>query len=179
MKRVIIPLILVICAVFSGCAEALQDEQQALIDSLLAENNQQLATIENLEAISSQQLETIAQLQGALQNAPGVQHSQTGQTESALAGANLPNGISLQTLQEDLLRHTELIPFEGVVGGTPYYWESSFRLLGKYVYISAEDGHIGGDLFFTYTVAQNNAIEWKLVAKDMGAGFELVNLPNQ
>jgi hypothetical protein len=51
-----------------------------------------------------------------------------------------------------LLRRPDLIPFEGVLGGTFYYLEDTLRpLTDRYLYVTVEDGHIQGHLLMEYT----------------------------
>lgn len=86
----------------------------------------------------------------------------------------LPDGISISDLKQDLLRHTELIPFKGVLGGTPHYFGDTFRCLpGHYVYIYAEDGHICADMILSYDMKKDKSISWKLVAYNLNClGWE-------
>ncbi|NBI28101.1 hypothetical protein [Chengkuizengella marina] len=63
---------------------------------------------------------------------------------------------------KDLLKHPELIPFDGVVGGTMFFNEADV-LNDKWVYATYEDGHISGAGIFEYKVDQDNKIKWELV----------------
>ncbi|HOV68789.1 MAG TPA: hypothetical protein PLZ84_00520 [Clostridia bacterium] len=89
----------------------------------------------------------------------------------------LPEGITVAQLKKDLLTHTELIPFEGVLGGTPIYFGDTFRCLpGHHVFIYAEDGHICADMILSYEINKDKSINWKLVAYNLNAmGWKTVN----
>ena len=66
----------------------------------------------------------------------------------------------------DLMRHRELIPYEGSLGGTMnFYSESQIRILTKkWVLAYFEDGHNGGYLLLEYEVTNDGRINWKTLA---------------
>lgn len=66
----------------------------------------------------------------------------------------------------DLMKHNELIPYEGVLGGTMGFWsESEIHLLTpKWVVASFDDGHILGHMLLEYKVSDNGKISWKVLA---------------
>ena len=70
---------------------------------------------------------------------------------------------SATTLAEDLIRHPELIPFPGVLGGTMGFYDSTqvHVLNDRWVYAYFEDGHIGGFGVFQYSVGDSGQIKWK------------------
>jgi len=89
----------------------------------------------------------------------------TTETQDASA-AYLPDGITPNILKADLLTRLDLIPIEGVLGGTPYYVEDTFEILSledRRVSITAEDGHNGATLILTYEIDEDNNIEWEFV----------------
>ena len=65
----------------------------------------------------------------------------------------------------DLMRHTELIPYEGVLGGTMgFYSEDMIHVLTKrWVLASFEDGHIGGKMLLEYQVSGGGEITWSVI----------------
>lgn len=69
----------------------------------------------------------------------------------------------------DLMRHRELIPYEGSLGGTMnFYSESQIRILTKkWVLAYFEDGHNGGYLLLEYEVTTGGRINWKALASYM------------
>lgn len=81
---------------------------------------------------------------------------------------------SEKAAERDLLSHPELIPLEGSLGGTMHYFEDSVKtLMNGTVYVYAEDGHMGIDMIFKNQSGENGSYDWKLVAFDMGGGWEL------
>jgi len=81
---------------------------------------------------------------------------------------NFPDGITLEILKADLLERGKLIPFDGVFGGTPFYYEGSIYFFDEYVFVMAEDGHIMADMVLRYNITKGNNIQWELVAYDRG-----------
>ena len=68
-------------------------------------------------------------------------------------------------LRSDLAAHGELIPFEGVVGGTMSFYDKSGMVLlpGGYVYAQGDDGHVLVHAVLHYEVAPGGKITWKLL----------------
>ena len=66
----------------------------------------------------------------------------------------------------DLMRHKELIPYKGSVGGTMnFYSEDQIRILtNKWVLAYFEDGHNGWYLLLEYEVTSDGKIKWKALA---------------
>lgn len=71
---------------------------------------------------------------------------------------------SVQDIINDLLKHNELIPYDGVLGGTMGFYskENIYILSDKWVYAHFNDGHIGGDMLLKYSVNNGN-ISWKVL----------------
>jgi hypothetical protein len=68
-------------------------------------------------------------------------------------------------LPRDLVAHPELIPYEGVLGGTMGFYESSVSLLStRWAFAYFEDGHIGGRCLLEYEVEPGGRISWKILA---------------
>ncbi|HSQ60876.1 MAG TPA: hypothetical protein VLT84_10680 [Acidobacteriota bacterium] len=68
------------------------------------------------------------------------------------------------SLRADLLRHPELIPAEGVVGGTMAFREGSIWILpAGHVWAVADDGHIEVSLLLRYDVTKDRRINWHVV----------------
>jgi len=69
-----------------------------------------------------------------------------------------------ESLRADLLRHPELIPTEGVVGGTMAFHPDAIYLLpGGHVLAIADDGHIETALLLRYQVKRDTTVEWSVV----------------
>jgi hypothetical protein len=68
-------------------------------------------------------------------------------------------------LRRDLLAHRELIPYEGVLGGTMAFIEESISLLStRWVFAEFEDGHIQGRCLLSYEVGPGAHISWKVLS---------------
>ena len=69
-----------------------------------------------------------------------------------------------ESLRADLLRHPELIPAAGVLGGTKAFHPSSIYLLpGRHVWAITEDGHIEHAMLLRYTVLRDTTLRWDVV----------------
>jgi len=68
-------------------------------------------------------------------------------------------------LRSDLGAHPDLIPVEGVFGGTMGFYDRDGIVLlpGGYVYAPADDGHIVAHTVLRYDVKPGGKIEWKLL----------------
>lgn len=73
------------------------------------------------------------------------------------------NGFSdIQQFLNTLTDHPELIPTEGVLGGTMrWYPEFSIVLDDKFVYAYFEDGHISGHSILQYNLLGNGEVDWQ------------------
>jgi len=61
----------------------------------------------------------------------------------------------------DLRSHTELIPFDAVLGGTMFF-SLVFVLPGYHAFALFEDGHIGGPMLLRFEV-KDGAINWTVL----------------
>lgn len=67
-------------------------------------------------------------------------------------------------LLEDLATHDELLPVEGVLGGSMKWWpEYSVVLNEKYVFGYFEDGHILGYALLKYSFDKDDTLKWQLI----------------
>ncbi|OGF17309.1 MAG: hypothetical protein A2W00_14245 [Candidatus Eisenbacteria bacterium RBG_16_71_46] len=70
-----------------------------------------------------------------------------------------------QRLREDLMRHPELIPFEGTLGGRMRFDPGGIALLSpEWVYARFEDGHTGGSCLLAFDVLRDGRISWRRLA---------------
>ncbi|AET67761.1 hypothetical protein Desor_2157 [Desulfosporosinus orientis DSM 765] len=71
---------------------------------------------------------------------------------------------SVQDIVNDLIKHPELIPYEGVLGGKMGFYNKDeiYVLTDQWVCAYFNDGHIGGSLLLSYKI-NNGAIEWKVI----------------
>lgn len=66
-----------------------------------------------------------------------------------------------KNILKDLELHPELIPYEGVLGGTMHWWHGESYLLNeKWVYGYFEDGHINGYALLEYKINDDKTITW-------------------
>ena len=71
----------------------------------------------------------------------------------------------VQDIISNLMKHNELIPYKGVLGGTMRFYEKEIRILtNKWVLAYFEDGHIGGYLLLEYNISNDGKINWKRIA---------------
>lgn len=69
-----------------------------------------------------------------------------------------------ESLRADLLRHPELIPSKGVVGGTMAFRPDAVYLLpGGHAWAIADDGHVEAALLLRYTVERDTTVRWNVV----------------
>ncbi|MBW2039986.1 MAG: hypothetical protein JRI46_10435 [Deltaproteobacteria bacterium] len=113
----------------------------------------------------------------------GLQEAQKGEEAllkklEALEGASLlrswdvarlkNKGLSnpVEDLAADLMQHRELIPFEGVLGGTVgFYSKKDIHVLtSRWVLASFEDGHVGGRMLLEYRISPGGKISWKVLS---------------
>ncbi len=82
----------------------------------------------------------------------------------------IENGLTnpVNQLKEDLTARDDLIPVEGVLGGTMrIYSTDQIRILpGRYVFAVFEDGHIQGNLILQYDV-KDGQISWKIIESSL------------
>jgi len=71
---------------------------------------------------------------------------------------------SVQDIVNDLLKHKELIPYDGVLGGKMGFHsrDNVYVLSDKWVYAYFDDGHINGYMLLNYSVNNGN-ISWKVI----------------
>ena len=71
-----------------------------------------------------------------------------------------------EDLASDLMQHRELIPYEGVMGGTMgFYSKKDIHVLNsRWILASFEDGHIGGHMLLEYRVDQGGKIHWRVLS---------------
>nr|HXK50759.1 hypothetical protein [Clostridiales bacterium] len=90
--------------------------------------------------------------------------SEEDQELSKWAVVNLKNeGLAdpVNDLKADLMKHPELIPYEGVLGGRMgFYSENGIRIINDRVFAYFEDGHIGGYMVLKYKVSSGGKISW-------------------
>lgn len=68
------------------------------------------------------------------------------------------------TIIDDLMKHNELIPYKGVLGGTMgfYFKNKIYVLSDKWVLAYFDDGHIGGYMLLNYKWS-NKGFSWRVI----------------
>jgi len=76
----------------------------------------------------------------------------------------------VRQLSTDIMAHPELIPFEGVLGGTMgFYSPEGITILSpSWVLARFEDGHVSGSCLLEYEISRDSTIHWKLIKAKMG-----------
>ena len=66
----------------------------------------------------------------------------------------------------DIMRHNELIPHKGVVGGKMGFYDAKeiYILSNKWVFASFDDGHLSGKMLLEYNVSDKGTISWKVIS---------------
>ena len=65
-------------------------------------------------------------------------------------------------IKASLQEKKELIPYEGVMGGTMDFYDIHV-LTSRWVLAYVEDGHVGGHMLLEYDVSQTGEISWEFV----------------
>lgn len=75
----------------------------------------------------------------------------------------------INDLVQDLMKHNELIPCKGKVGGTPGFYDSDrIAILSKdHVIADYDDGHVEGTIELSFIVS-NGTISWTVVHSECG-----------
>lgn len=63
---------------------------------------------------------------------------------------------------DDLYTRPELIPFDGILGGTMSF-KKIYVLNDEWVYAMFDDGHINGYALYEYSIDDNLNISWKVI----------------
>lgn len=75
----------------------------------------------------------------------------------------------VNTLKSDLMQQTELIPHEGVLGGSmQFYKEYIYVLSSRWVMAYFDDGHIAGYMLLEYEVSPGGDIRWQVIDSYLG-----------
>ncbi|GAU78502.1 hypothetical protein [Fusibacter sp. 3D3] len=140
--------------------------------------NEALLTLKTSSTAQTDQLnESVIKLQDEL-DALTTEHSTLSQSYEALLiklpiidefelsliekmGITDPNQLS-----EDLMNKPELIPYEGVLGGTMAFTQV-YLISDQWAFAKFEDGHIMGSGLYQYKVGSDHSITWELVKANL------------
>lgn len=144
--------------------------------------NQMAGQIEKQDALNQkvqnlqERLEAVSQSQDALLKDKDELLASLNETQKKLATAPQLQGYMMDRLKamgvdepqiilEDLLNQSDLIPYEGVLGGSMFVSEA-WVLTDQYAMATFEDGHVMGTMLLEYQV-DSGAISWKVVASNL------------
>jgi hypothetical protein len=72
-----------------------------------------------------------------------------------------------EDLKRDLLQNRNIIPREGVLGGTMHFTEEGIQVMNRnWVLAYFEDGHNAGNALLTYTI-NNGKITWRVIHSEL------------
>lgn len=94
------------------------------------------------------------------------------------------NNISMDTLKQQLTANKKLELFKAELGGTPYIIIESIKLVGdRWIYCTAEDGHISAELLIKFEVIKETneeELSFAVFARDInGEGTKIVEQASQ
>jgi hypothetical protein len=106
------------------------------------------------QAANNQLSKKLSEIEQAIQAVPLPSDSRTNNIEYLVG-----------YLKNDLKNRQDLIPYEGVLGGTMgFYDDNQIHVLNyRWVYARFEDGHIGGEILLEYNISEDGTIKWKVI----------------
>lgn len=90
----------------------------------------------------------------------------------ALINLRIPEGVKdynkknpIGAIKDELRNHKEVIPYEGVLGGTMgFYIPGNILILNdRWIYAEFEDGHIGGAILLKYEISKDSVLTWDVI----------------
>lgn len=67
-------------------------------------------------------------------------------------------------LVDSLVDHPDLIPYDGVAGGTMAFRPPTVQILsGRWMFAGFDDGHIAGHMLVEYSVASDGSLSWRAI----------------
>jgi len=136
------------------------------IDSLISENQQLSDTLKNSEEKNSLKNNEINRLNEELKFSVEVIEELTIVDYSTIHNLENKGIFDYKDIEMDLAEKPEMIGFDGVLGGTMFFW--SIHLLNdQWVYAEFEDGHIDGSGIYEYTIDENGMITWKNICEEL------------
>lgn len=122
----------------------------------------QLKTFQERQSVLSAKVDSLRQ---ALRQEP----SDTDDLPALLTGYDIrqlkKKGLTdpVEDIRSDLMNSAELIPHEGVLGGTmQFYKDQIYVLTDRWVLAYVDDGHVAGYLWLEYSVDFRGEISWEV-----------------
>lgn len=150
-KYIIIGLVLAIVGLmfYQGMQVSRLEEKNLELSAYIDTQNQQLENLKN----------QISDLK-----AQESQNNEPDQSQRPWFWEALDYPKSPEALIGSLKGQNQLIPFDGVLGGTPFFVLEEAEILDQtYVYVPIEDGHVMGGMILKYTFLGESQIEWTVV----------------
>ncbi|MGP1382768.1 MAG: hypothetical protein ACTS2F_04360 [Thainema sp.] len=72
------------------------------------------------------------------------------------------SGSAIEQLRADLLNHSSLLPYQGVLGGTARFQRVYF-LNSEWALAEVSDGHFAAEILLKYRVSNDGQIQWTLI----------------
>lgn len=143
-------------------------EEKALLVDARTQLTDNIKTLNQLNDESNQMVQSLTiELQQLNEEKLNIQNE--------LNSAVTLDGLSIDKLKEkgyedyalilnDLRNHNELIPFDGVLGGSMTWQpDRAFLLNYEWAYAMFEDGHISGAALLKYDIKDNKKIQWTVI----------------
>ena len=124
------------------------------------ELNSQLEAFQEQQSVLSAKVDSLRQSLRQEPSEPiGFPALLTGYDIQQLKRKGLANPV--EDIRNDLMNSAELIPLEGVLGGTMQFYEDQIYVLtNRWVLAYVDDGHIAGYLWLEYSVDSGGEITW-------------------
>ncbi|MFU8858905.1 MAG: hypothetical protein ACNA8K_00640 [Cyclonatronaceae bacterium] len=168
---------IIVCVVLAGALVYVVNRQEA---PLQADSGVYPAELGKLESRIDSMRIVISEMQDALQqreSGPGTEQDEvpSDTSQKPERGALMSyevrqfQSLGLENPEEDILvdlfNNPQLIPHEGVLGGTMrFHSMEDLKLInGRWAYARYEDGHITGEMLLEYQVARNGTITWNVI----------------
>ena len=162
-KKLILGIIILV-AVFLGLSFGINNFVDQL-KNLNKENSTLIEENNKLKKEISEQIGTISNLNSEIEKREEI-IKKLPKLEPYMVEKLKTKGLKgdCQEIISDLMKHSELIPYEGIVGGKMgFYDESKIHVLtDQWVLAEFNDGHIGGYMLLKYEYS-NNKILWKVI----------------
>lgn len=156
MRKTILFLIAVVCLVLMGCQKenvnTLQSQENKEIENLVIQVQELQNEIKGLKETDNVEQATIVKEKNEF---PAF--SQAELTKLGFNG-------TVDDIKEDLIRHEDIIPYEGVLGGEMHFLYDKLKVLShEWVFAPFDDGHTGGYLLLKYHIKDGTIIQWQVM----------------
>lgn len=156
MRKSVFFLIVFVCFLLLGC-----QKENVTVDQ--SQNNKE---IENL-VIQIQELQN--EIKG-LKESDNVEKATIVKEKNefpALSQTELTNlgfNGTVDDMKEDLIKHEDIIPYKGVLGGDMHFLSEQIVVLShEWVFAPFDDGHTGGYLLLNFEIEGGKVTQWKVL----------------